>query len=360
MIKVSTGFLHGYSVLNWDELSSYAIECERLGVDSIWSPEGWGHDGFTPLAFLAGRTSKIGLGTSVIQVGTRTPANLAQAAMSLYTMSNGRFKLGLGTSGPQVIEGFHGIIFDHPVQRTRETIEVIKKFFRGERVSHQGEFYKLPVRAGEGKPLSVQAPPTPNIPIYIASLGPANLRMTGELADGWRGTSFIPERADLFFDHIKKGAEKAGRSIKEIDLHAPGSVWFTDDVDEAVRASKPGMAYSLGAMGSSQHNFYNNAYSRQGYAEIAKEIQKLWLSGRREEARALVPDELILKTQMIGTDEMVKSGIRARRDAGVNCISVGVRARGRQGPDVTVKDRIEVLERFMDLVRQVNEEPTSS
>ena len=354
-MKVSTSFIHGYSVLDWDELSTYAIECERIGVSSIWSPEGWGYDGFTPLAFLAARTSRIELGTSVIQIGTRTPTNLGMAAMSLYAMSNGRFKLGLGTSGPQVIEGFHGVVFDHPIERTRETIEVLRQVFKGERVSYQGEFYQLPVREGEGKSLAISAPPAPDIQVYIASLGPANLRLTGELADGWRGTSFMPEHANTFFDHIAEGAKKAGRSLDDIDLHAGGTVWFTEDVDKAVKSLKQALAYSLGAMGSRRHNFYNAAYSRAGYSDVAKEVQNLWLDGRRDEARERVPDDLVLKTHLIGTDDMIKERIRAHRDAGVSTLSVGLRGRDL-GSSFTVQHRIETLERLMDLVQQVDRE----
>ncbi len=354
-MKVSTSFIHGYSVLDWDELSTYAIECERIGVSSIWSPEGWGYDGFTPLAFLAARTSRIELGTSVIQIGTRTPTNLGMAAMSLYAMSNGRFKLGLGTSGPQVIEGFHGVVFDHPIERTRETIEVLRQVFKGERVSYQGEFYQLPVRKGEGKSLAISAPPAPDIQVYIASLGPANLRLTGELADGWRGTSFMPEHANTFFDHIAEGAKKAGRSLDDIDLHAGGTVWFTEDVDKAVKSLKQALAYSLGAMGSRRHNFYNAAYSRAGYSDVAKEVQDLWLDGRRDEARERVPDDLVLKTHLIGTDDMIKERIRAHRDARVSTLSVGLRGRDL-GSSFTVQHRIETLERLMDLVQQVDRE----
>ena len=356
-MQVSTSFIHGYSVRDWAELTTYAIECERIGVASIWSPEGWGYDGATPLAYLAAKTSTIGLGTSILQVGTRTPTNLAMTAMSLYSMSNGRFKLGLGTSGPQVIEGFHGVLFDHPVARTRETIEILKQVFSGERVAYQGKFFQLPVREGQGKPLAIAAPPAPEIPIYIAALGPRNLQLTGELADGWRGTSFMPEHADAFFSHIAEGAKKAGRSIKDLDLQAPGTVWFTDEVDDAVAATKPAMAYQLGAMGSREFNFYNNAYSRAGYADVAKEIQELWLAGRRDDARALVPDDIILKTHFIGTDEMIKKRIRVHRDAGVTTLSATLRARDPETSRLTVKHRIEILERFIDLVRQVSAEP---
>ena len=361
-MRVSTGFIHGYAVADWKDLTTFAVEAERIGVDSIWSPEGWGFDGATPLAYLAAKTSRIKLGTGVLQIGTRTPTNMAMTAMSLYSMSDGRFLLGIGTSGPQVIEGFHGVIFDNPIQRTRETIEIMRQLFNGDRVAYQGRTYRLPVREGQGKSIRAEAPQMPNIPIYIASLGPRNLRLTGELADGWKGTSFMPEHADVFFDHIQEGVRKAGRSMGELDLQAGGTVLFTDDVDEAVEALKPGLAFSLGAMGSREFNFYNSAYSRAGYADEAKEIQNFWIDGRRDEARRLVPAEMILKSNLIGTDEMVKDRIRAYRDAGVTTLTASLRYRamgrtGLEAPNLT--ERIEVLGHLMDLVNEVNEEPSS-
>lgn len=359
-MRVSTGFIHGYAVADWDDLTTFAVEAERMGVDSIWSPEAWGFDGATPLAYLAAKTSRIKLGTGVLQIGTRTPTNMAMTAMSLYSMSQGRFLLGIGTSGPQVIEGFHGVIFDHPIRRTRETIEIMKQVFSGERVAYQGRDHRLPVREGQGKSIRSEAPRMPEIPIYIASLGPRNLRLTGEMADGWKGTSFMPEHADVFFDHIRQGAREAGRPMSGLDLQAGGSVLFTDSVDEAVEALKPGLAFSLGAMGSQEFNFYNAAYSRAGYADEAKAIQRLWLDGRRDEARKLVPSEMILKSNLLGTDEMVKQRIRAYRDAGVTSLSASLRFRavGRGGLEVpTLRGRIEILGHLMDLVNEVNEEP---
>jgi F420-dependent oxidoreductase-like protein len=359
-VRVSTGFIHGYAVANWDELSTFAVEAERLEVDSIWSPEAWGFDGATPLAYLAAKTSTIKLGTGVLQIGTRTPTNTAMTAMSLNSMSNGRFLLGIGASGPQVIEGFHGVIFDDPIGRTRETIEIMKQVFSGQRVAYQGRNHRLPVREGQGKSIRTESPAMPDIPIYIASLGPRNLRLTGEMADGWKGTSFMPEHADAFFDHIQEGARKAGRSMSDIDLQVGGTVLFTDDVDDAVEALKPGLAFSLGAMGSRQSNFYNAAYSRAGFADEAKEVQSLWIDGRRDEARKLVPSEMVLKSNLLGTEEMVKERIRAYRDAGVDTLSASLRYRavGRTGLSAPNLDqRIEVLGRLMDLVKEVNEEP---
>ena len=359
-MRVSTGFIDGYAVESWDDLAAFAIEAERLGVHSIWSPEGWGMDGATPLAYLAAKTSTIKLGTGILQIGTRTPTNMAMTAMALDSMSGGRFLLGVGTSGPQVIEGFHGVIFDKPVQRTRETIEIMKRVFSGERLAYDGQIYRLPVREGQGKSIRVEGRPAPHIPIYVASLGPNNLRLTGELADGWKGASFMPEHADVFFDHIREGAQRAGRSFADIDLQAGGSVHFTDDVEDAVEAFKPGLAFQLGAMGSRQFNFYNDAYSRAGYSEIAKTVQSLWIDGRRDEARELVPSELVLKSNLIGTDDMVKARIRAYRDAGVTTLSPSFRFRQsdrghRQRPSVS--QRIQTLARLIDIVNQVNKEP---
>ena len=238
----------------------------------------------------------------------------------------------------------------------------MKQVFSGERVAYQGRTHRLPVREGQGKSIRSAAPPMPQIPIYIASLGPRNLRLTGELADGWVGTSFMPEHADIFFDHIQQGTQKAGRSMGELDLQAGGTVLFTDAVDESVEALKTGLAFSVGAMGSREFNFYNAAYSRAGYADEAKEIQNLWLEGKREEARKLVPSEMVLKSNLLGTDEMVKERIRAYRDAGVTTLraSAGYRAMGRSGLVApTLGQRIETLGHLMDLVNEINQEPFS-
>src|SRR5207247_2544012 len=177
---------------------TYAVEAERLGAESAWSAEAWGHDAITPLAYLAARTSRIRLGTGIMQIGARTPAMIAMTAMTMAALSNDRFILGLGVSGPQVMEGWHGVRFAHPLQRTRETIEIVRMITLGERLTYAGEIYQLPLPGGEGKSLVSSAQPRPNLPIYLATLGPKNLELTGELANGWLGTSFIPEHARMF------------------------------------------------------------------------------------------------------------------------------------------------------------------
>lgn len=330
---------------NWDEVAAYAVEAERLGVDYVWSAEAWGHDAATPIAFVAARTSRVKLGTAIMQAGTRTPALIAMTAMSLDAMSHGRFLLGLGVSGPQVIEGWHGIRFERPVQRMRETMDIVRRAVRGERVAYKGSVYELPLPGGEGKALRSSAAPRPNIPIYLATLSPKSLEMTGELADGWLGTSFMPEHARVFLDPLEAGAKRAGRSLSAIDLQvAAGMVAFSDDVERLIPPRKPGLAFSLGAMGSRQHNFYNDAYRRAGYDEVAREVQRLWLENRREDAAARVPDELVLKTNLLGTEAMVRERLARYRDAGITTLRV-------EPAGETLEARVATLGRFLDLVR---------
>jgi F420-dependent oxidoreductase-like protein len=329
---------------DWTTAGTYVVEAERLGVDCVWSAESWGHDAVTPLAFVAARTSRIRLGSGIMQVGTRTPALVAMTAMSLASMSGNRFMLGLGVSGPQVIEGWHGLRFERPVQRMRELVEIVRMACRGERLSYRGKIYELPLPGGEGKALRVAARPQPDIPIYLATLSPKSLEMTGEVADGWLGTSFMPEHARIFFDSLAAGAARAGRSLRDLDLQAGGFVAFGDDVERLIPPRKPGLAFSLGAMGSRQHNFYNDAYRRAGYGAAAVEVQRLWLDGHREDAAARVPDELVLKTNLLGTEAMVKERIRAYRDAGVTTLRVE--------PDgATLDARLATLGRLVELVR---------
>ncbi len=334
---------------DWDELSAYVIEAERMGVDSVWSAEAWGHDGATPLAYLAAKTSRIRLGSGILQTVGRTPANTAMTAMSLQSMSGGRFMLGLGVSGPQVVEGWHGVPYTRPIQRLREVIEIVRIISSGEKSAYDGEIFQLPLPGGEGKAIRSRAKPQPNIPVYLATLSPKSLELTGEVADGWVGTSFMPEHAEVFFEHVGRGAAKAGRPLSAIDLCAGGSVCISDDVDRLVARHRPGIAFTLGAMGSKRHNFYNAAFRRAGYDEEAIAVQNRWLEGDREGAASLVPDELVLQTNLLGTEEMVRERIRKYRDAGVSTL--------RLAPDGrTLDERLETLGRAMELVREVSAE----
>jgi F420-dependent oxidoreductase-like protein len=279
-----------------------------------------------------------------MQAGTRTPALIAMTAMSLAAMSGGRFMLGLGVSGPQVIEGWHGIRFERPVQRLRETVEIVRRAARGERLAYKGKIYELPLPGGEGKALRSAARPQPEIPIYLATLSPRSLEMTGEIADGWLGTSFMPEHARVFFDHLEAGAVRAGRSLAQLDLQAGGVVAFSEDVDGLIAARKPGLAFTLGAMGSREHNFYNDAFKRAGFEDVAAEVQRLWLDDRREETAARVPDELVLKTNLLGTEAMVRKRLETYRQAGITTLRV-------EPAGDSLDARLATLGRLLELVR---------
>lgn len=326
--------------------ADFVVEAERLGVDSAWSVEAWGYDALTPLAFLAARTSRMRLGTAIVQLGSRSPALLGMSALSMQALSAGRFILGLGTSGPQVMEGWHGVRFERPLARTRETIEILRQVVAGARVAHQGELYRLPLPDGPGRSIRVSAQPAA-VPVFIASLGPANLRLTGEVADGWIGTSFMPETAPVFLDPIRAGAESAGRSLSDIELTVPVAVEFTDDVEEAAARHARGYAFTFGAMGSPSQNFYKDAFARQGYAEEAAEVQRLWLSGDREAAAAAVPTEIGRRTNLLGTPAMVKERLVLYAEAGVTTLRVNPAGEGMSG-------RLDTLGLLMDLVGEVN------
>jgi F420-dependent oxidoreductase-like protein len=311
-----------YNGEDWDQLVDYTLQAEQMGVDYVWSAEAWGMDAIVPLAYLAAKTERIKLGTGIVQISSRVPPMIAMTSQSLRTVSNNRFVLGLGVSGPQVVEGLHGAAFAHPLGRLRECLEIIKLGLRGEKVQYDGKHYLLPRPGGEGKPIRLSQPPCPDLPIYLATLGPKSMELTGELADGWLGTSFIPETADTFLSHMQKGLKKSGRTMADIDIQVGGSFEVGDDVERMIEARKPGMAFTLGAMGSADTNFYNDAYKRAGYEDVAVEVQQLWVSGKRDEAARRVPDEMILKTNFIGSKDMIKDRIEAYRTAGVNTLRI--------------------------------------
>ena len=328
--------------------ASFVVEAERLGASTVWVPEFWAQDAFTPLAYLAARTSTIELATGIAQLGARTPAMLAMSAMSMQLLSGGRFLLGIGTSGPRVMEGWHGVRFPSPIGLTRETIEIVRMVARGDRLSHDGETYRLPLPDGPGR--AIRSPVAPvTVPIHVASLGPRNLELTGELADGWIGNAFMPEHAEVFLDHLRTGAARAGRSIAELDLLIPVAVEITDDVEEASARHARGYAFTMGAMGSRETNFYNAAFSRQGYADDVDAVQALWLDGRRDEAAARVPHEIGFRTNLLGPPATVKERLRLYRDAGITALQAKL-----DGPP---DRRLDTLAQLVELVAEVAAEP---
>ena len=327
------------------DLVDHVREAERVGAESVWVPEYWAYDALSPLGALAQATETLALGTAIAQLGARSPAMLAMSAMSLQRLSGGRFRLGIGTSGPQVMEGWHGIPFVRPIARTRDTIAIVRLVASGQRVEYSGEAITLPLPGGEGASLRSAAEPV-EIPIYVASLGPANLRLTGELADGWIGNSFLCESADVFLDELAAGAASAGRTLDDLDLTVAVSCEVTDDVAEAGRRHAAGYAFTFGAMGSAATNFYNRAFGRQGFAEDVAEVQRLWRSGEREAARARVPVEIGLRTNLIGPPDEIRRRLGEYRDCGIDTLRV-------QPVGATLDERLDVLGQLLDLARDV-------
>ncbi len=325
-----------------------AREAEHVGVDSVWVPEFWAYDAFTPLAAIAAVTGRIRLATGIAQLGARSPAMLAMSAMGVQAISEGRFVLGIGTSGPQVMEGWHAVDFSRPVQRTRETIEIVRSIVAGERLRHDGIVYQIPRPGGEGVAIRTRGE-VPPIPIYVASLGPANLALTGELADGWIGNSFFPDRSEIYLEPIAHAAERAGRSLSDLDLVVAASVEFTDDIEEAGRRHADGYAFTFGAMGSPTSNFYNNAFTRLGFGDDVAEVQRLWAAGDRAGAAARVPIEIGLGTNLIGPPEVVRERLRAYRDAGVTTLRVGPIGR-------TLDEQLAGLETLVTLAAEIGDD----
>ncbi|MFI5563951.1 LLM class flavin-dependent oxidoreductase [Amycolatopsis japonica] len=328
------------------ETLDFVLEAEKLGLDECWVAEAWGSDAPSVLGYLAARTERIRLGSGIIQLGTRTPVAIAQAALTLSELSEGRFVLGLGASGPQVIEGLHGVPFARPLTRMRETVAIIRQAFAGEKIAFSGKEFEIPL-PGESRPMRLSTAPNPDIPIHLATLSPKLLELTGEIADGWLGTSFVPEGAQAYFSHLDAGLAKAGRTRADLDVCQGAEVAFARDEDELrgmVASRKAELAFSLGGMGSAKTNFYNNAYSRQGWAEAAAAVRERWQAGDREGAAALVTDEMVLGTTLIGTEPMVARRLRVWQDAGVDTVRL-------YPAGETVADRLTTLGRALDLVR---------
>ena len=332
---------------NWPEITEFVCEAEKLGLDICWVAEAWGSDAPSLLGYLAARTESMLLGSGVIQVGTRSPVVIAQTAMTLAHLSGGRFLLGLGVSGPQVIEGLHGVPFAHPLARMRETVQIARSVFAGEKVSFEGTRYRIPLPGGEGRPMRVSLPPVP-VPVYLAALSPGMLELTGELADGWLGTSFVPEGAGAYFGPLDAGLARAGRTRADLDICQGAEVDFVDaaGLAQAVAGRKKELAFSLGGMGSATTNFYNDAYSRQGWAGVAAGVRDRWLAGDRDGAAGLITDEMVLATTLIGTEDMVTARLRTWRDAGVDTVRL-------YPAGDTLAARLDNLARAIDIARAV-------
>ena len=325
-------------------ITEWVQRAEKLGVDMAFSAEAWWSDAATPLAYLADKTQRIKLATGIMQITARTPAMTAMTALTLHDMSDGRFVLGLGASGPQVVEGLHGVRYTTPLTRMKETVEICRMIFAGEKVRYDGKVFQLPLPDSEGKPIRIAHDPA-TIPVYLATLGPNSLRYTGQAADGWLGTSFSPDHPQAHLDYLQTGCNNAGRSLSELDLCVSVRVEIGDDVEVMIQRRRKGVAFNMGGMGSATTNFYNDAFKRAGYEEDARAIQSLWLAGKREQAAQRVPDAMITQFQALGTREMVADRLRKYRDVGVTTLKLGLDSAGPLGPQ-----RFELLENIVDLV----------
>ncbi|MER6422920.1 LLM class flavin-dependent oxidoreductase [Streptomyces sp. NPDC001137] len=338
---------------DWREIVAYVTEAEKLGLDICWVAEAWGSEAPSPLGYLAAKTERMLLGSGIIQLGTRTPMAIARAAITLSQISEGRFLLGLGPSGPQVIEGLHGVPFARPLVRMRETVEIVREAAAGGKVSYSGKEFRIPLPGGQAKPMRLSMRAEHDIPVYLATLSPKMLHLTGEIADGWLGTSFVPEGAkEAYFDHLDQGLAAAGRARADLDICQGAEVAFADDEDALsamVAGRKKELAFSLGGMGSATTNFYNNAYSRQGWAEVAAEVRTRWQAGDRDGAAGLITDEMVLATTLIGTEGMVRQRLRVWRDAGVDTVRF-------YPAGETLDARLTTIGRAIDLVRDIENE----
>jgi F420-dependent oxidoreductase-like protein len=318
----------GLSLQYWqkqpEDATDTVLAAERLGYDSIWMGEAYGSDALTPLTWYAARTSRIKLGSAIVQIDARTPANTAMAAMTLDALSGGRFSLGLGVSGPQIVEGWYGRPFPKPLARTREYIEILRMIWAREgNVEYDGEFYQLPLRGGTGlgKPLHlITEPVRRRIPIYLGAQGPKNTEMAVELADGWLPAFVHIEQFDAMYGDV------LANQRPDFGIAATVNCFVDDDLEGAFRRAKEPLAFYVGGMGAKGKNFHFDAVARAGYGDVARKVQDLFLANRRSEAVEAIPDELVDGTSLIGPPERIRERLKLWRDSPVNTILLaGVR-----------------------------------
>jgi F420-dependent oxidoreductase-like protein len=320
---------------------------EKLGVHMAFAAEAWWSDAITPIAYLADKTHRIQLATGIMQTTARTPAMTAMSALTLHDLTAGRFVLGLGASGPQVVEGLHSVRYNPPLSRLRETVDICRMIFAGDKVQYQGKVYQMPLPDSEGKAIKISHDPV-DIPIYLATLGPNALRYTGSAADGWLGTSFSPDHAEAHLDYLFEGADNSDRRLSDLDLCVSVRVELGDDIEAMIERRRAAVAFNMGGMGSAETNFYNDAFKRAGYAEDAIAIQKLWIDGKRQEAAQRVPDAMVTQFQALGDRAMVTERLRKYRDAGVTTLKLGLDSAGPIGPA-----RYALLEEIVDITRNL-------
>jgi F420-dependent oxidoreductase-like protein len=325
-----------------------ARTAEDLGYDSIWAAEAYGSDAASVLAWLAGGTSRIKLGAGIFQIPARSAAMTAMTAATIDQLSGGRMLLGLGTSGPQVSEGWHGVRFPKQVERTRDYVAVVRMALAHKKVEYHGETLELPLPNGPGKVLKLTIRPVQeNIPIYLAVLGPKNVALAGEIADGWLPVFFSPENVSKLRAPLEEGAARAGRTLDDFRIAPSVTVMISDDIANARDAMRPMLALYIGGMGSREQNFYNKLVSSYGFESAAREIQNLYLDGKRTAAMEAIPDELIDMTSIAGPKDHARERLRAFRDAGVETLIISPMA-------FDFDERVRQLRMFADLAAELN------
>ncbi|BBY49220.1 LLM class F420-dependent oxidoreductase [Mycolicibacterium arabiense] len=310
------------------EAADQVVELERVGVDIALVAEAYSYDAISQLGYLAAKTSRIELGSGVVPIYSRTPSLLAMTAAGLDYVSDGRFRLGIGTSGPQVVEGFHGVPFDAPLGRTREVVEICRQVWRRENVNFDGKHYQVPLPSDRGTGLGkslhlINHPVRERIPITIASLGPKNVELTAEIAEGWQPVFFYPEKADAAFgDALRAGFAKRDPELGPLDVMVSATLAIGDDVEDRLAWAKPQLALYIGGMGARGKNFYHALATRYGFGDVADRIQDLYLAGQKAEAINAVPDELVRNVSLIGPRGFVKERLDAFAEAGVTTLLV--------------------------------------
>jgi F420-dependent oxidoreductase-like protein len=306
-----------------------ALEADRLGYHSVWVAEAWGSDAVSVLAWVGARTERIQLGSAILQVPARTPAMTAMTAATLDRLSGGRFLLGLGVSGPQVVEGWHGVAYGKPLARTRECVEIIRNILkREEPLEHHGSHYDIPIPGGTGlgKPLTIMMQPIrPDVPIYLAAIGPRNISLAAEIADGWLPIFYSPHHADVFATSIEEGNKRRSPDLPPLDIAPTAGVAIGDDLNACLRSLKPNLALYIGGMGAKGRNFYYDLACRYGYEKEAAVIQEHFLGGRRKSAVAAVPDQLVDDVSLCGPAPRIRERLEAWKEAGVTHLNVTVR-----------------------------------
>ena len=315
-------FLAYWPWFSLEEQVELAVLADELGLDSVWISEAWGQDAVSVLGLLAGKTERVALGSGLMQIPARQPAATAMAAASLDVLSGGRFRLGLGVSGPQVSEGWYGVPFRRPLRRTREYVEIVRKVLAREApLEHAGEEWTLPLPDGLGKPLKLLARPVQDpIPIYLGAIGPKAIEQVGEIADGWLPFLLNPREPDVLLDRLRAGAERAGRSLEDIDIAPVVPVSIHEDLEEARNLSRPWLAFYLGAMGAKDKNFYVEVASLYGHGDSAREVQERMLAGDRVGAAAAVTPELIDASSIATTPAGLDDKLAAYQAAGVTTL----------------------------------------